>query len=236
MGSESVVAAKVLWEFTDATMGYSYGEPTVVKTARYGWVAVLTSGYDNSDGYGYIYLVNPKTGALLEKLKTGSSAPGLAHAAAYVRDFTDGTADAIYAGDLDGQVWRFDLTGTAAYSAPLLLASLTDASGNAQPVTTQPLIEIQPGTKKRYVMLGTGRLLASSDVSTSLGQGFYALIDGSAPAFNTAASLPAGVGFPLARGNLTALTDLTTGASFAGSSMGWYVDLGTDSGSAIAWR
>lgn len=236
MGSESVVAAKVLWEFTDATMGYSYGEPTVVKTARYGWVAVLTSGYDNSDGYGYIYLVNPKTGALLEKLKTGSSAPGLAHAAAYVRDFTDGTADAIYAGDLNGQVWRFDLTGTAAYSAPLLLASLTDASGNAQPVTTQPLIEIQPGTKKRYVMLGTGRLLASSDVSTSLGQGFYALIDGSASAFNTAASLPAGVGFPLARGNLTALTDLTTGASFAGSSMGWYVDLGTDSGSAIAWR
>ena len=236
MTSESVVAGKVLWEFTDATMGYSYGEPTVVKTARYGWVVVLTSGYNNSDGYGYVYLVHPKTGALLEKLKTGSSAPGLTHAAAYVRDFTDGTADAIYAGDLYGQVWRFDVTGTAAYGAPLLLARLTDANGNAQPVTTQPLIEVQPSTKKRYVLLGTGQLLSSSDVSSTAAQDFYALIDGTASAFGTAASLSVGTSFPLARANLTALTDLTTSASFDSSSMGWYIDLGTDSSSGIAWR
>lgn len=236
MSSESVVAGKVLWEFTDATMGYSYGEPTVVKTAKYGWVVVLTSGYNNSDGYGYLYLVHPKTGALLEKLKTGSSAAGLTHAAAYVRDFTDGTADAIYAGDLDGQVWRFDVTGTAAYGAPLLLANLTDASGNAQPVTTQPLIEVQPSTKKRYVLLGTGKLLASTDVNSTLAQDFYALIDGTASAFGTAASLPTGVSFPLARANLTALTDLTTSATFDSSSMGWYIDLGADSSSGIAWR
>lgn len=236
MSTESVVAAKVLWEFTDATMGYSYGAPTVVKTAKYGWVVALTSGYNNSDGYGYVYLVNPKTGALLEKLRTGTAAAGLAQAAAYVRDFTDGTADAIYAGDLDGQVWRFDLTGTAAYPAPLLLARLTDASGNAQPVTTQPLIEIQPSTKQRYVMLGTGRLLASSDVDSALGQDFYALIDGSASAFNTAAALPSGVSFPLVRANLTALTDLSRAASFGASAMGWYVDLGSDGSSGIAWR
>ena len=236
MTSESVVAGKVLWEFTDPTMGYSFGEPTVVKTAKYGWVVVLTSGYNNSDGFGYVYLVNPKTGALLEKLRTGSAAAGLTHAAAYVRDFTDGTADAIYAGDLDGQVWRFDVTGTSAYTAPLLLANLTDAGGNAQPVTTQPLIEVQPSTKKRYVLLGTGKLLSSSDVGSTAAQDFYALIDGTNSAFNTASSLPSGVSFPLARSNLTALTDLTSAASFGSTSMGWYVDLGTDSSSGIAWR
>jgi type IV pilus assembly protein PilY1 len=236
MTSESVVAGKVLWEFTDATMGYSFGEPVVVKTAKYGWVAIVTSGYNNSDGYGYIYILNPKTGALLEKVRTGSASNGLAHASAYVRDFTDGTADAVYAGDLDGQLWRFDLTGTTTYAAPLLLATLTRASGSAQPVTTQPLIEIQPSTGKRYVMAGTGQLLSSSDVSSSSAQAFYALIDGTASAFNTASALPSGVSFPLTRANLIALTDLTTTTTLSGSSMGWYIDLGSDSGTGIAWR
>lgn len=236
MTSESTVAGKVLWEFTDSSMGYSYGEPLVMKTAKYGWVVVLTSGYNNGDGYGYIYFVNPKTGALLEKVKTGSTAAGLAHATAYVRDFTDGTADAIYAGDLDGQVWRFDVTGTSTYSSPLLLAKLTDASGNAQPVTTQPLVEVHPTTRKRYVMLGTGQLLSSSDVNSTAAQDFYALIDGTASAFNTSSSLPAGVSFPIARSNLTALTDLSSSTTLGSSSMGWYVDLGSDSSSGIAWR
>ena len=69
MNSEAAVAANVLWEFTDSTMGYSFGAPVVVKTAKYGWVVALTSGYDNSDGYGYLYFVNPSTGALLEKVQ-----------------------------------------------------------------------------------------------------------------------------------------------------------------------
>ena len=53
MNSESAVAGNVLWEFTDPTMGYSFGTPVVVKTLQYGWVVVFTSGYDNADGYGY---------------------------------------------------------------------------------------------------------------------------------------------------------------------------------------
>jgi type IV pilus assembly protein PilY1 len=98
------------------------------------------------------------------------------------------------------------------------------------------LIEIQPSTGKRYVMAGTGQLLSSSDVSSSSAQAFYALIDGTASAFNTASALPSGVSFPLTRANLTALTDLTTTTTLSSSSMGWYIDLGTDSGTGIAWR
>jgi len=70
MSSEAAVASQIKWEFTDSTMGYSFGAPVVVKVAKYGWVVALTSGYNNSDGYGYVYLVNPSNGVLLEKLKT----------------------------------------------------------------------------------------------------------------------------------------------------------------------
>ena len=236
--SETSLAAKVLWEFpktgdttTIARMGYSFGEPSVMKTAKYGWVVIFTSGYNNSDGKGYLYVVNPKTGALLEKMQTPTSSNGLAQASAYVADFADNTADAVYAADLDGQLWRFDLTAakgsTSAYPVPTKLATLADASSNAQPVTTAPLIEINPVTRKRFVLLGTGKLLDSSDVNSKAAQSFYALIDGTAGAFNT-------VSTAITRANLTQVTDVTTGTTLASTSAGWYIDLGTDT--SVSWR
>lgn len=228
MNSEAAVAGKVKWEFTDATMGYSYGAPTVIKTQKYGWVVVLTSGYNNSDSLGYIYFVHPKTGALLERVSTGTTSHGLTHASAYVNDYTDGTADAIYVGDLDGQLWRFDITAAiGAYPAPVKIATLTSSSGAAQPVTTRLLIEIQPLTKKRFVMLGTGQLLASSDIASAAAQTFYAILDGNAPGFSSVTT-------PITRSDLTAVTDLTLGVALSNTTKGWYTDLGSTSG--IGWR
>jgi len=61
--------------------------------------------------------------------------------------------------------------------------TVTDASGVAQPITTAPLIEIHPVTRKRYVLFGTGVLLAVTDVANSQMQSFYAIIDGTAVTF-----------------------------------------------------
>ena len=222
MSTETAVASAVAWEFTDSTMGYSFGAPVVVKTVKYGWVVALTSGYDNSDGYGYLYLVNPANGALLEKIRTPSLSSGLAQAAAYVQDYTDYTADSIYVGDLNGQLWRFNLTGTSgSYPGPTQIASLTDSAGNAQPVTTAPLIEVHPTTRIRYVMLGTGRLLSTGDVSSSQVQTFYAIMDGAAGSFKT-------VTIPVTRATLTQVTDVTQGATIPATSNGWYYDLGAN--------
>jgi type IV pilus assembly protein PilY1 len=234
MATESAVALNVLWEFTDPTMGYSYGTPVVVKTVKYGWVAILTSGYNNADGYGYLYIVNPKTGVLLESIKTPSPSHGLTQASAFVKDFSDETTDSVYVGDLDGQVWRFDLRGTPSpYPTPVLLATV------GQPISTAPLIEIHPVTRKRYVLFGTGVLLAVSDLPSTQMQSFYAIIDGTASGFNT-------VSTPITRANLTPITDaqlnlvgtngsLVVNALVTGS-MGWYTDLGIDPASGIAWR
>jgi type IV pilus assembly protein PilY1 len=243
MTSEDNIKGKVLWEFSNATtgvgntLGYSFGTPVVLKTNKYGWVVVFTSGYNNADGVGYVYFVNPKTGALLEKVQTGSSSAGLTQLTAYITDFTDGTADALYAGDLNGQLWRFDVQaakGTVtAYPAPLKLATLADASGTAQPVTTQPLVEIDPKTKKRYVLFGTGQLLDTVDINSTAGQSFYAIIDGTATGFGDAGT------YPITRDSLGALTEdnLTGKTVFTlGSQLGWYLDLGKDTASGITWR
>lgn len=236
--SETALATKVKWEFTDPDMGYSYGDANVVKTKKYGWVAILTSGYNNADGVGYFFVVNPANGALLEKISTGfgsTAAPaGLTYASAYVADYTDGTADAIYAGDLAGNVWRLDLTPVAtAYSAPVRLAQVTAVDNTPQPITSRPLIEVQPITQKRYILFGTGRLLDGSDLVSSQKQSLYAIVDGTKTAFYTSASLPTGVTFPIKRSNLAANTNALVGIGSAPSApMGWYLDLTLSSNNA----
>ena len=245
--SETAVASKVLWEFTDSRLGDTYGTPSVVKTKKYGWTVVFTSGYNNADGMGYVFFVNPKTGALLEVVSTpagsGTTAKPLniGEQAAYVPDYTDQTADAIYAGDVQGNVWRVDVTGTdptVAFPTALNFA----AFGSTQPITTRPLIEIAQNSTVRYVMVGTGKLLADSDIGTSAQQSFYAMIDGFLPfgAFygTTANPLPTGVTFPLKRSELNVNSNpLTNGiGSSPASSMGWYIDLPVTTSPAIAQR
>jgi len=237
VSTEATVAGDVKWEFNNSTagvngtLGYSYGAPIVVKTAQYGWVAIFTSGYNSSSTYGYIYLVNPSTGALLQKIATPSASSGLTQAAAFVQDYTDYTADSVYVGDLNGQVWRFDLTtASGTYPVPTLLATLTDSSGNAQPITTAPEVEVHPTTRKRYVMVGTGQLLSSSDVASTMNQSFYVILDGTSGTFNT-------VSTPVTRSSMTAVTasGLIAGITLSPTKLGWYIDLGTGTG-GIAWR
>ena len=238
---ESTQAAKVLWEFTDADMGYSYGAPLVVKTRKYGWVVIMTSGYDNTSGsdalqgHGILYVLNAKTGALLQKIDTGvggtSNPAGLAQAAAYTQDVTDSTIDQVYAGDLLGNVWRFDLTegaGTGNYPSPTLLATLADPSGNPQPITTAPRIELSLSSNQlstlRWVFVGTGQFLNITDLTNTQQQTMYALRDGSG-------TTPSTTGLPLVRSNLVANTNLTTGLTLSDSSLGWYYDLTGTAGS-----
>jgi len=243
---EATIASKVMWEFTDPRMGYTFGTPTVAKTKKYGWVVVFTSGYANADGRGYFFIVNPSNGALLEAVATpagagSTSSPlNMGQATAYIENYADMTADAIYAGDLQGGVWRLDVSAsdvTLPYPTPTKIARLTDSLGNAQPITTRPLVEVAPNTSTRYVLVGTGRLLADSDIGSGLQQSFYAIVDGlsAAGAFYGSPSqpLPAGASFPITRAQLNADSSVLTGiGSSPTSALGWYLDLAVSSGIA----
>jgi type IV pilus assembly protein PilY1 len=64
--SESVVASsgRVLWEFTHPNLGYVFDAPTLVKTRRYGWVALIASGHNNRAAT-VPFVVNPANGPLM---------------------------------------------------------------------------------------------------------------------------------------------------------------------------
>lgn len=234
MRTEAGAASKVLWEISNSTpgfenLGYSFGLPMMVKTAKYGWTLIFTSGYNNADGKGYLFLVNPRSGDLLETMATPTAAPGMAQASAFIKNYADGTADAVYAGDLNGQLWRFDLTKTlGAYDAPVVLFQAESPDGGSQPITVAPIPEIHPTTKNRVILFGTGQFLDGQDVSLKKRQSFYAVTDGNNSAFANAPSTT------LTRSNLAAVASLTTQVSIPSSARGWYYDLGRENG--VAWR
>jgi len=234
--TEANAAGKVLWEFSNSDLGYTFGEPAAVKTRKWGWVLIFGSGHNNTDGKGYFFIVNPRTGALLEKIGTGAGAAGaqagLSQIQAFVPDRTDFTAESVYAGDLLGNLWRLDLTpATGPYAAPVQLAELKDIHGNAVPFTSRPLVVVQPKTNRRYVTVGSGRLLASSDIGNTQPQAFFAILDGTGNRFNRAADLPTGITFPIKNrdpSRLRELTNLTTEIALdLQTEMGWWVNLGT---------
>jgi type IV pilus assembly protein PilY1 len=253
---EEKLAKKVMWEFPrkndpkdltlDSKVGFTFGEPVVVRTERHGWVVVFTSGYNSVDGKSYFFIVDPCTGYLVQPpvpTKTGITSIGMAHATAYQTSIGSGYADAVYAGDLRGNVWRLDIRPPAAdYAEAERIATLTDGTASAtpwQPITTRPRVEYDPKTFSRFVMVGTGRLLDESDISSVQKQSFYAFKDGNTAVFDV--DLPdSNSNQGLLRSDFIDISaNLVSGATFT-NQKGWLINLGAEgNGNNLAgtgWR
>jgi type IV pilus assembly protein PilY1 len=177
-----------VWEFTDTDLGYTYGRPVIAKTAAFGgkWLVMVPSGYNNVSGVGKVFFLDAATGKLLKTMSTGAGDPdspaGLAQMAAFTKNSTNLKAEQIYAGDLLGNFWRFDVSNADDTKWVVeKLAVLTEpGTGARQPVTTPPQIEIDINNAiDRWVFVGTGKLLHNDDLKDVQRQTFYALRDGS---------------------------------------------------------
>lgn len=176
---------KLLWEFSDANLGLSYGNPVITKRADGTWVVVFASGYNNADGLGHLFMVNAATGAKLLDIVTpagsvnaaGPSNPsGLTKVNAWIESDTDNTATRFYAGDLLGNLWRFDTDKLVKPNQSAMLLAQFLLSGNTpQPVTTRP--ETIAVGSRAVVIVGTGRYLGTSDILDTTQQSIYAVAD-----------------------------------------------------------
>jgi len=176
---------KLLWEFTDTNMGYTYGNPQIAKLSDGTWVVLVTSGYNNvspGDGVGHLYVINAYTGALIRDISDGvgdtTTPSGLGRIIAQVSNTSsDATILQVYGGDLLGNVWRFDVNGdvgATGYDAQLL-ATLKGSTSKAQPITIRPEVGIVSGNNMVYV--GTGKYLGTSDLSNTDTQSIYGIKD-----------------------------------------------------------
>jgi type IV pilus assembly protein PilY1 len=180
------------WEFTDADdadLGYTFSRPTVARMANGEWAAIFGNGYNNTENDNYVsatgnatlYIVNIKTGKRIAKIdtKVGMKADPLAQSRpnglgtpAVVDLNQDFIVDYVYAGDIFGNVWKFDLRssdtskwkvayGDAEQPLPLFVAQ--DDNKVRQPITSRPQVMKGVRGDGMIVLFGTGKYLEMSD-------------------------------------------------------------------------
>ncbi len=183
-------AGDVMWEFTDPDLGDVLGQPIVARMQDGTWVAIFGNGYNSDNQRAVLFIVKLADGTLLRKIDTGagsaSSPNGLA-TPALVADGTR-TISTIYAGDLQGNLWKFDVSATSASSwgsaytssgTPVPLFQARDGDGNPQPITAPLEIGLHPDGGY-MIYFGTGKYFENGDNivgSAAQIQSFYGIWD-----------------------------------------------------------
>ena len=179
-------ASNVLWDKTggsiDNDMGHVIGEPIITKGNDGSNIVLVSNGLDSVNGSATLFVYKLETGAVLAKIKTSASGNNaLAPPRGWDAD-GDGTVDYVYAGDLHGNLWKFDLKGGAPASwkvdlsgQPLFRAR--DSSGKAQPITGGLALAMEPFGNRMWVLFGTGRYISAGDIVNTDTQTVYGIID-----------------------------------------------------------
>ncbi len=222
----------LLWEWfpgitnsADADLGHVLGEVVVARAQNGEWVVVFGNGYGSASNRVVLYALNALTGAVRAKVQAGATsttiANGLSPAAllyAAGRQLNFG-----YAGDLTGNLWRFDLRGapetwSLSFSGQPLFTA-TNPSGQRQPITAKPRIA-SDRLAGRVLLFGTGRLLTSDDPGDTSIQTVYGVLDRASGGTATRANLTA----------QTIVSETSTHRTVSGNavpttSAGWFLDL-----------
>ena len=196
----SITADHVLWEFPNAAgqddindIGFSFSKPLVIRTNSVGeaesWIVIFGNGYDSANGNAVLYMLNPMTGDIIKKIVADNpyvdSGNGLSSPIA-VDVNADEKVDFVYAGDLKGNMWKFDLTSPNAnqwgvayndgtYDQPLFKAE--GPYGSEQAITSKPEVMLHPDSHGLMVLFGTGKFLGNSDFTDNSTQSVYGIWD-----------------------------------------------------------
>jgi type IV pilus assembly protein PilY1 len=220
------------------------------------WAAVMGNGYNSTYGVAKLMMLFIEDGADgswedgdVIKLDTGFGVPadgeqnaGLPNGLGTPRLIDldgNGTADYAYAGDLLGNLFRFDLTDPdpANWTANRIYkATYTD--GTEQPITTQPIVTRNPQSDGVVVVFATGSFITDADGTSTEIQSIYGIWD----RFESTPPLAAGGRTRLVEQEITNLFDAELGALRTissknlvyGETRGWVIDLDAERPSMLA--
>jgi type IV pilus assembly protein PilY1 len=201
--TEANAASVFKWEFSDANdadLGYTYSRPSIVRMNDGTWVAAFGNGYSNTTADGIVsttgnavlYIVNLQTGALIRKINTGvgmsadplgTARPNGLSTPVFADLDGDSDVDLAYAGDLFGNVWKFDLSSSSSASWSVAYGGLpfftAKIGTDNQAITVRPNLSRGSKGQGLIVLFGTGKYLEPSDIDvpTLKTQSFYGLFD-----------------------------------------------------------
>ncbi|WP_231369956.1 pilus assembly protein [Thioalkalivibrio sp. ALE17] len=164
----------VLWELSgddDADLGFTFGDATIGRTANDEWAVLFANGYGSNNEDAVLFVVDLEDGSITRKIST-ETAGGNGLSSPVFRASGDRIIQEGFAGDLQGNLWKFDLTSTnntgqwdVAFKQgnnkfPLFEA--TSPNGSAQPITAKPAIGSHPNGGS-IVLFGTGKFFETQD-------------------------------------------------------------------------
>ena len=169
----------VKWEFADATdLGLTFSQPQIAPVSTTQWAVIFGNGYNSTSERAFLFIVDLADGTLIAKIATNTATSnGLS--TPYLHDSNgDKIVDVIYAGDLQGNLWKFEnSSGTWVLGNggdPLFTAR--NAGGDVQSITSQPKVAPHPDGGV-IVYFGTGRYLETGDLTNDDVQTFYGVWD-----------------------------------------------------------
>lgn len=206
---------KLLWEFdsaTDEDLGYTFAQPEIVRLHTGEWAVLQGNGYDSSNDRAALLIIDIKTGELIKKIlvpeevaDNGITLPNGLSSVRGADNNGDGLVDYAYAGDLQGNLWRFDLVRDfaseetsdpfsrtnpevastskndfkLAYGGKPLFTARDSKDISRQPITIQPSLVRHPSSHGYLVLVGTGKYFEHSDanVDTSRAMTLYGIWD-----------------------------------------------------------
>jgi type IV pilus assembly protein PilY1 len=195
----SMSAASVKWEITPNSISTPSGITNTTSYANLGnvltdvqtgltmggqWVAVFGNGYTGADGIAHLYVADLATGALIRDIPVGTASGNGLGGVRLLRDANQRIITA-YAGDLNGSLWKFDLSAVTPSSWAVGISGnplYKTATTPVKPITAAPAVVKHP-LNGNVVVFGTGKLFESgtTDISNTDGQSVYGVWDSVTP-------------------------------------------------------
>lgn len=198
--SDAVPPSKPTDNNAHPDIGHIFGTPVVsesnqqlslqvARTNNGRWAYIVGNGYNSANERPVLliqYLDGDKSLKVIPAATTGAEASGNGLSTPQLLDVNgDGTPDFVYAGDLRGNMWKFDISnadatqwGVAFSGNPLFTATYTSGgSTNRQPITTPPVLRANRAVGGLMVAFGTGQNLTEGDRTDTSVQSVYSILD-----------------------------------------------------------
>jgi len=229
-------SVKFLGEVSGGALGQTVGKPIIAQTANGEWSVLVGNGMNSDTGTAQLLQISLNTGTVLRHMTNTATDNGLSTPVVWIDNLANGISTKAYAGDLQGNVWSFDLS--SATSSGALLFTAKDSNNKAQPITAPMFAAKNPDTGNLWLFFGTGSYLSTDDLKNRDVQSWYGLnaSQSSFPIFKSdlvQRSITAEVAGTAANPNATPPVAATlparavsqgTSGDMAGKK-GWYMDL-----------
>lgn len=212
----------LLWEKSAsdiAALGNALGKPIIAEVGPGSdWRAVFGNGPNGVGDKAQLITISLKDGSV-SVIDTGVGGDnGLSAPLVWDAD-KNGTFETVYAGDLKGNVWRFDDIFSNSPPVPFRLFT---AEGN-RPITASPWAAVNQRDLRTWVFVGTGQYLNETDRASVVTQSWYGLIDAD-ELVNAADLVERSVGSAKGVDGRMMRTVESGSASELTGKKGWYID------------